>query len=241
MKIINTYSDYILNETLKTHDIDLTINNVETELSDLRYNFNIKKVGNTISITLLNFNKTYGIGLHLKTLDSLMINRHGWFPSHMRITNFGGSIKKFTYDESRLLDEDVNGYYESVEIIYESKYDIEVNIPDKLYHISIQEFEMSILKRGLICKSKLKASNHLDRIYICDNIEKCYDLINRMKFIYTNKKINNGLNTINDRWIIYEIDSSSLEIKLYKDPNYNGGYYIVDNIPKELITINDKE
>ena len=42
-KFIETWSDFILNETLKTHDIDLTLYNVNNELSLLRLNFNIFK------------------------------------------------------------------------------------------------------------------------------------------------------------------------------------------------------
>lgn len=241
MSQISTYSEFILNETLLTHDIDLTIRNVNLELSKLNYNFNITKVNNTINIELLNYCNIFGVGSHIDTLNSLLIDRHGWFPSHMIITNFSSNTKLFPYDENKLKNIDDIQYYESVEIIYESKYDIEINIPDKLYHISIQEFEDNIIKRGIICKSKLKMSNHLDRIYVCSDVQKCYGLIPNMKFIYTNKKLNNKLNKINSKWVLYEIDSTNLDIKLYKDPNYINGYYITDNIPPNLITIIDKE
>jgi hypothetical protein len=68
-----------------------------------------------------------------------------------------------------------------------------------------------------------------------------YNLTNRMKFYYNNRKINNVEDKINDKWIIYEIDTSGLDIKLFKDPNYIDGYYIIDNIPSDLIKIIDKE
>ena len=41
---IERYSDFILNETLTSHNIDLTISNVEEELSLMRYDFSIKKL-----------------------------------------------------------------------------------------------------------------------------------------------------------------------------------------------------
>ena len=55
MNYITTYSDFMLNETLKTHDINLTFNNVNRELSLLRINFNININLNKIEITLLGF------------------------------------------------------------------------------------------------------------------------------------------------------------------------------------------
>jgi hypothetical protein len=41
MSIISTYSDFMLNERLKTHDINLTYRDVYRELSLLRFNFTI--------------------------------------------------------------------------------------------------------------------------------------------------------------------------------------------------------
>jgi len=56
-----------------------------------------------------------------------------------------------------------------------------------------------------------------------------------MKIHYFSKK------NINTKWIIYKIDSSELNIKLYKDPNYNNGYYCVDNIHPKYLSIFDFE
>ena len=36
---IKKWSEFILNETLKTHNIDLTVSNVKSELALLNYNF----------------------------------------------------------------------------------------------------------------------------------------------------------------------------------------------------------
>lgn len=37
--------------------------------------------------------------------------------------------------------------------------------------------------------------------------------------------------------IIYEIDSTNIIYKLYKDVNYDKGYFILDNIPSNKIKI----
>jgi hypothetical protein len=240
-KFIETWSDFILNETLKTHDIDLTLYNVNNELSLLRLNFNIQKnPNNSLLLTLNVFNYINSLGDYLDIINRLFIDRHGWFPTKMEITNFSGIINTFSYDEKILRSED-SKYYTTVKITYESKYDIEKILPDNLYHLSIQEYEDNVLEKVLIPKSKSKLSVHLDRIYVCSDIKDCYNLINRMKFHHKNRKINNKKDNLNDKWIIYEINTSGLDIKLYKDPNYINGYYIIDNIPSDLIKIIDKE
>ena len=48
-------------------------------------------------------------------------------------------------------------------------------------------------------------------------------------------------NKINSKYIIYKIDTNNLNIKLYKDPNYNNGYYSINNIPATNISVFDKE
>lgn len=240
-KFIETWSDFILNETLKTHDIDLTLYNVNSELSLLKFNFNIQKnPNNSLLLTLNGFNYINTVGEYLDIINRLLTDRHGWFPTKMEITNFSGMVNIFPYNEEILKSEN-NKYYTTVSITYESKYDTETILPDKLYHLSIQEYKDDVLKKGLIPKSKSKLSINLDRIYVCSDIKDCYNLINRMKFYYKNRKINNKKDKINYKWIIYEIDTKDLNIKLYKDPNYINGYYIVDNIPNTLIKIIDKE
>ena len=240
MKLINTYSQFILNETLKTHDIDLTIRIVNSELSLLNYNFNIKKnQNNTVSIILLNFRYLDSVELYLNNLKSLMIDRHGWFPSEMIITNTSGMLNQYSYDDDFIIDS--KKYIDNVEIIFEAKFDIEEIIPEKLYHLSIKEYKDDVLKFGLVPKSKSKLSKHLDRIYVCREIDYCYKLIPRMKLSYYQKKSLKNKNKINDKWVIYEIDTNNLDIKLFKDPNYNGGYYIIDNIGSNRIKIIDEE
>lgn len=240
-KFIETWSDFILNETLKTHDINLTLYNVKNELSLLRLNFNIQKNPNSsLLLTLNGFNYINGVGQYLDIINRLFIDRHGWFPTKMEITNFSGMINAFPYNEEILKSEN-NIYYTTVSITYESKYDIEIILPDKLYHLSIQEYEENVLKKGLIPKSKSKLSNHLDRMYVCSDIKGCYNLINRMKLYYSNRELNNKKDNINDKWIIYQINTTGLNIKLFNDPNYVDGYYIIDNIPSNLIKVIDKE
>lgn len=243
MDFITTYSEFMLNETLKTHDINLTYDNVNRELSLLRFNFSINTKSNKIEITLFGFRFLRETKTYLDLLNNLLIDRHGWYPSEMEITNISSMKNILPYDEDILLDMKNNLYYQDIKITYEAKYDKLVNVSNKLYHLSIQEYEKSVLKKGLIPKSKSKLSKHLDRIYLCSDPKDCYNLIPKMKFIYGMNKFNRKENKINDRWIIYEIDMNGLDIKLYEDPNYRNSTaaWTIENIPVGNIIVLDKE
>jgi len=237
MKKINTYSEYILNETLKTHELNSTIKNVKSELNLLNYDFSIQSQNNTITINLHGFRFIKNIPITLEYLDSLMIDRHGWFPSKMYLVNLSENENELSYNEDYLIEN--AEYLEQVSITYEAKYDKKV-ANDIYYHISIQEYKEKIINKGLIPKSKSKLSKHLDRIYICKDVNDCYSLIPRMKLEYNYKK--RSKSKINDKWIIYEIDLTNSNIDIFEDPNYEDkGFYCVDNIPKNLITIIDEE
>lgn len=241
--ITTTYSEFMLNETLKTHDINLTYNNVNRELSLLRINFTINININKIEITLLDFRFLRNIKIYLDVINNLLIDRHGWFPSEMEITNTSTLKTLLPYDEEALLDNKNNIYYQDVKITYEAKYDTLVKTPNKLYHLSIQEYEKNTVKNGLVPKSKSKLSKHLDRIYLCSDVKDCYNLIPKMNFIYGMRKYTDKINKINTKWIIYEISSKKLDLKLYIDPNYpnSTAVYTIDNISSSNLTIYDKE
>jgi len=230
---IKKWSDFILNETLKTNDIDIVIKQVESDIRLSGIECNVSKDDTKIELELLNFNDLIELQVMFDYLNSLFIDRNGWFPSKMKLFN-NKSNNTLKYDENYLFNNQKT--LNKIIITYEPKFDKIVDIPNKLYHLSIQEYTDKILKNGLIPKSKNKKTIHLDRIYLCSNPEDCYHLIPNMKYDYVKRKNINKLNKINTDWIIYEIDTKNIE-KLYKDPNYiDKGYYIVDNInPKDII------
>ena len=104
MNFITTYSEFMINETLKSHDINLTYKNVNRELSLLRINFNININRNKIEITLLGFKFLRDLNSYFDLLNNLLIDRHGWFPSEMEITNISNMKMLLPYDESYLKD-----------------------------------------------------------------------------------------------------------------------------------------
>jgi hypothetical protein len=246
--IIKYYKDYInyINEGLiKTYPGDIISNNLTNSLIGLNLNFNVEFLENKIKLSLNFFNAipVYNLDNLFDIINILVINRGGWFPSQMNITNINGMRNSLRYNLDNLYLN--HSQYNIVEIIYDADFDnLVYDIPNKLYHLSIGEYKNKILKYGLFPKSKDKLTSHLDRIYLCKSIEDCKDLINRMKLYYSDEKSFNIYNKQKRKYdkdtvpIIFEIDNSDGFIeKLYKDPNYEKGVYILDNIPPNKISI----
>lgn len=239
MNAIKYFKDYIegINEGLiKTNSLTTVSEQIHQNLSLLGFDVFLEKKTNKFSLKINHFNKIDPpkVNLLFEHVLSMVVNVCGWFPSFTTITNIYGKNISRKYD----LEEILSNYemIDSLTILFEAKFDeIEENIPEKLYHLSIQEYNDKIKKFGLIPKSKSKISSHLDRIYLCKNIESCKKLITQMSICYHDEKSKNIF--LKNKPIIYEIDNSSKIIhKLYKDPNFIEGYYTVDNIDKNFIT-----
>lgn len=238
MKLLN-YLEFIKEGLIKTQPADVVLRKVIFLPNNLIYVINYTKSDNLIHFEILFFNKLSEISKTFDAIESYFINMMGWFPFMMKIISLSGMENDIQYNKYYLIKN--MSFISKVNIIFESKFDIESNIPDKLYHLSIKEFEKSILKDGLSPKSKSKISYHDSRIYVCKSILNCKSLIPNMEMIYNQQKWSNPKSKINDDWIIYEIDTSELDIDLYYDPNYIGGYYLLKNIPSNNIKIVEVE
>ena len=161
-KLITSYSEFVLNETLKTTDIDKTVDNIDNEITLMHYENTVIKKDNKIELTLYNFNYIRGIELSLKYFDSLFIDRHGWFPSNMKLVNISDKYNNISYDEDYLIKNQTN--LSEVTIVYEPKFDLSLSVPSIMYHLTIKAYAYKILKDGLKPKSKSKLSKHLDRV-----------------------------------------------------------------------------
>lgn len=244
VKFFKDYTDLLNEGLIKTYPSNIVSNNLTSSLIGLNFNFNVDDLGDKIKLTFYFFN---AIPIHqLDTLfdiiNSCVVNKGGWFPSHMNITNIHGMKNSLKYDLNNLYLN--HSQYNIVEILYESKFDdVIIDIPSRLYHLSIGEYKSKITKYGLSPKSKDKLTSHLDRIYLCSSIEDCKTLINKMSLYYDSEKNFNIYNKQKRKYnkdttpIIFEIDNSEHFIKkLYKDPNYEKGFYVLDNIPPNKIS-----
>lgn len=244
MTIIKNYKDYFdsINEGLiKTLDGEKGVNYLVQTLSVLNFNVSGFFKNDRISFTINNFNKIQNNRLDnlFDTISSIITNLYGWFPSNMIIENTSKLIINKKFDEKYLKLNNDN--IESIIIEFDSKFDeIENNKFEKLYHLSIQEYDNKIKKYGLSPRSKSKLSSHTDRVYLCKSIDDCEILIPQMKLYYSEEKDNNIYKLgnkkyrKNTKWIIYEIDNTT-NTTLYKDPRYINGYYTLENIKPENI------
>jgi len=176
----------------------------------------------------------------IQKIDSYFVNKMGWFVSNIILKD-----NDYLYIEeiSNNCLEELRKKYKNCRyalIYFESKFGEEVEVPKKLYHLTFEDFEDSILKSGLKPKGISKLFYHSDRIYLCDSIYYCEQLIGSENFygfykekIEKNPKIKMNLNPL-----ILEIDTEGLNMNLYKDPEFGrGGYYTTTNIPPSRIKV----
>lgn len=248
--IIKYFKDYIyfINEGLiKTHDPNLVLkwtlkrlNNSNITGSLLSSNGNDKIIIEIINLNSLTFKEVTGI---FNTLSESIVNMGGFFISIIEIENLHRNKNIIKTDLYDIIPNKNN--YTRVKLTFESNFDkIEFNRPNKLYHLSIKEYQSKILKSGLSPKEKSKLTNHPDRIYLCANIDDCKSLISKMRIHYEMERDYNMYSLSKKKWekdispVIFEIDNSNDFIKnLYRDPNYLSGYFTIDNIPPDKINI----
>ncbi len=240
--MVYKFIDYInnINEgLLNTTDYNIVISKAPIFLDALHINYNITTTNNTILLDINNFNTIHLLDDVFNCIESFFINMNGWLPSTMYLMNISGMTNNLPYNKKYLK---LNSkYLRNITIKFESRFDIEVDVPSKLYHLSIKQFRNQIEKSGLFPKDKSKLSLHPSRIYLCSSINLCKTLIAQMNMFYSTFKYTNPKSNINDDWIIYEINTTGLDLKLYKDPNFNNGYFIHSNIPKENIKIIEQQ
>ena len=101
-KFIKIWSDFILNETLKTNDIDFVIKNVSSELNLSHIRNDMYKYNNKIEMIIYDFDELYNLDIIFDYINSLMIDRNGWFPSKYILYNISDMKNEFLYDEDFL-------------------------------------------------------------------------------------------------------------------------------------------
>jgi len=251
--MIYIFNDYInkINEGLiKTYPIDKTIRDISSLISSYNIKFNTNNLDNKFEIELDNINTINNFEKILDIIIDSLFNQYGWFPSKVKIIGIFGNFREYKFNKNLILYNIKN--HRSSTITFESKFDEVVEVPKKLYHLSIQQYSKDIDQKGIICKGKSKLTKHDydGRIYLCKSKKDCEILIPRMQLFYGEEKLdiirnpNNpmGKYNKNTKWIIYEIDTEDANIdKLYKDPNYLNGYYYLDNINKKSIKVIDLE
>ena len=174
---------------------------------------------------------------YLNKVNKFM-DKFGWYPSYI-----GGYMKnsgKYSQNLKNFINKN------EIEVIYEPKYNEEVNLSDikYLYHLTPDLSWNKIKSFGLTPKTQGKLSNHPERIYLLkriDNLENyggdvmdiSFNLLD--KYTYKDKVKN---------YYLLKIDVSKLnpKIKFFKDPNFQmgNGIWTYQNIPPNSISIEEK-
>jgi len=249
MEFLTDFVTYIksLNEGLiTTYDIKKTVIDLDNMLDRNNIKHKTKITDNTFVLLLPNFNTIKNVDNIIKIILSQTFNMYGWFACNMKLVYLSGKEYSGKFNENNLILS--AEHLDKVYIKFESKFDEIKNVPNKLYHLSIQQYENDIIKNGLLPKSKSKLSAHDydGRIYLCETPNQCISLIPQMEEFYSREKYDilthprnpKKIYNKNTKWIIFEIDTKLANIKvLYKDPNYINGYYYLDVIPPKTITI----
>lgn len=168
-------------------------------------------------------------GIQLKYFEKLLplLNNLGYFISYVEIYGDNISIKD-KYNEKTTKNAFQNSKIHSIYLECESKFDQMVNkIPKFLYHITPLKNWEKIQKIGLAPKSRSKKAYHPERVYLGKNEKNTSTLAFDFYQIVGIKA-----------WVLLKINTSMIPgnyLRLYKDPNYEYGYYTLNNIPPQAI------
>jgi len=164
-----------------------------------------------------------------------IMNNLGWYMAGFReqyaprqISKGFNKNKIYKYFSSPDLNTtDLIDNYIDFIMIFESKYDKEIEVPKYLYHAAPFTVRKKIEQYGLIPKAKTKKSYHPDRIYFA--LKEDDAIMIASLFMQIDSKYCD----------IYKITTDKVKtIRLFKDPNYpHRGVYTMNNIPSSAIEI----
>jgi hypothetical protein len=188
---------------------DIIIDNLrKIGFKDVIYN------GKTININFILSEKNKDV---YEKLNNFLYNVCGWF--------HGASLA------DGMLTKDKLDFFKhnrgNVILQYEPKFDVEVSeIPNDLFHLTTCDKLDKVLKSGLTPRTSIEYFSFENRIYLSKNKESLLDFAKQKSLI--NKKrcfiiLKINLNGFTDR------------IRFFIDPNFNGGIYTLENIPKPTI------
>jgi hypothetical protein len=175
-------------------------------------------------------------------LNRIMDNVGGWFHG----ASIAGSVLKNKLDFINV----TNGV---VTLQYEPKHDIEMGVPDIIYHLTKQNKVDKIKRNGLTPRSSVDFFNFNDRVYFSTNKESLKDLALQKKYIELNKiaekeksgsyksKKQKDLETKEaGKFLILTVKPNfgRTITRFFKDPNFIDGYYTKENLkPSSIIDI----
>lgn len=216
---------------IRTYNIEKYFDSLEIELNSIGVDFELQIISKYVyNLTIKNSNKLDND--LLKYVLDINKNLFGYYPSYIWLTNINNEQNLFIFDKKYL-----NNIYKEIKIRFEAKYDDglysnDIKTPEYAFHLTSDVNKSKIIENGLYPKSKNRKTNYNERIYLFNNLEDYEFLLKSLKF-------NDKLNNINRKYVLFKVFLND-KIISHKDPNYNKGFYIYDNIsPKKIKLIKD--
>lgn len=110
-------------------------------------------------------------------------------------------------------------------VSFEPKYDLEIKIPDTLFHVTVPKLVPRILKQGLTPRTQSKLASHPERIYFAFSLQAAQNL---------------GFHLYKGRpFTVLQIDPSSVNrLRLFRDRQFAyDGCYTLTSISRNSITV----
>ena len=225
MKLLD-YNKFLNEGLIKTYPISIYKDTLLNNLNILNIELDIDINFNNETFKLI----TLKVSFEQLIIINSYVNNLGYFLSKFIIKR-NNKTNTFKYDPNTFEYQSKNN--DGLILFYESKFDEQINITNKIYHATEIKNIEKIIKNGLYPKSNSKIEYHSERIYLSENKKECIKLIPKLRAFSLN---------INIPFVLLEINKPG---KYYLDSK-SDGVYTFENIPKknikllyELYTIND--
>jgi len=184
------YRDFMTEGLITTHPISIHKNQLINDIKNLNIFFDIKT--NDI-------NENFEILLKKNTFDDVTYinstcNMLGYFLTKTTIKKYkiiGGKkhlLENTIIYNSKTFDSDISNNVGLV-LFYESKFDkIYKPLNNKVYHATCIKNIERIFKVGLYPRYTSRIDYHIERIYFCDNLGDCVDIIPKLRLYDTKIK-----------------------------------------------------
>ena len=216
MKLLD-YNNFLNEGLIKTYPISIYKDNLLNNLNILNLDLEIEINYDNETFQL----KTPKVNFKELTIINSYVNNLGYFLTKFIIKR-NNKTNSFKYNSKTF--EKQTMINDGLILFYESKFDEQINITDKLYHATEMKNIEKILKNGLYPKLNSKIEYHSERIYLSKNKNDCIKLIPRLRAFSLNMNI---------PFVLLEINKSD---KYYLDSK-SDGIYTYNNIIKNDIKL----
>jgi len=231
----NDFVNQIKEGLIYTHNILKHKINLNIQLDSIGLEYKIEII-NKLTFNIIIFNLEYfkKNDLYNVFFDTI-INLYGYFPTYFVVKRKNDMENRFIFDEIKF-KENLSNFTDYITVRFEAKYEDgerknDLQIPEKLYHISPSIFYDKILNNGLEPKSNNRITNHTPRIYL-------FYFLNDKDILLKRFKKNDILKLGKERkYNIYEIETTKINIIIHSDPNFENGCYTYDNIHPDDIKL----